>query len=97
MSSASICVYYNKVDPERSRDLRGIVDQLFSVILRELGVTCRWLRRRDDLTTYIEVYPDVHDVSRFEAVLTRECERLRIDRCLAPGGARRAELFVAID
>ena len=96
MSPASIYVYY-KVDPERLRDLRGIVDQLFSVVQRELGVQGRWQRRRDDPTTYMEVYQNVQDAPRLEALLARECERLRIDRCLAPGSARRVEPFVAPD
>ena len=74
-----------------------MVAQLFTVILREGGVRGRWQRRRDDPTTYMEVYPDVQDVPRFEALLARECDRLRIDRYLAPGGARRVELFVAAD
>lgn len=96
MSRASIYVYY-KVDPERLRDLRNVIEQLFAAIQREGGVLGRWQRRRDDPTTYMEVYADVQDAPRFEALLARECERLRVDRYLAPGGARRIELFVPVD
>jgi hypothetical protein len=96
LSTASIYVYY-KVDPGRLRDLRDVIAQLFAAVRREGGIQGRWQRRRDDPTTYMEVYPDVHDVSRLEALLVRECERLRIDRYLAPGSERRVELFVAVD
>ncbi len=96
MSPASVYVYY-RVDPERLRELQDVVEQLFTVVRREVGVTGCWQRRRDDPTTYMEVYPDVDDVPRFEALLARECERLGVYRCLAPGGARRVEFFVAVD
>lgn len=96
MSRASIYVYY-KVDPERLRDLRDVVEQLFTAIQRESGVLGLWQRRRDDPTTYMEVYADVQDASRFEALLAREGERLGVNRFLAPGGARRVELFVPVD
>ncbi|MFZ1908865.1 MAG: DUF4936 family protein [Burkholderiales bacterium] len=96
MSRASIYVYY-KVDPERLRDLRDVVEQLFTAIQREDGVLGRWQRRRDDPTTYMEVYSDVQDAARFEALLARECARLRVDRYLPPGSARRVELFVPVD
>jgi hypothetical protein len=96
LSPASIYVYY-KVDPDRLRDLRDVVEQLFSAVQRESGVRGHWQRRRDDPTTYMEVYPGVLDVPRFEALLAHECDRLRIDRYLAPGGARRVELFVPIE
>ncbi len=94
MNPASIYVYY-KADPERLRDLRSVIEQLFAAIRRAEGVQGSWQRRRDDPTTYLEVYPDVQDLPRFEATLARECERLQIDRYLVPGGARRIELFVA--
>jgi quinol monooxygenase YgiN len=96
LSPASIYVYY-KVDPGHLGDLRDVVRQLFAAIQREGGIQGRWQRRRDDPTTYMEVYPDVRDIPRLEALLARESERLRIDRYLAPGSVRRVELFVAVD
>jgi hypothetical protein len=96
LNRASIYVYY-KVDPERLRDLRDVVEQLFTAIQRESGVLGRWQRRRDDPSTCMEVYADIQDVPRFEVLLARECERLRIDRYLPPGGARRVEFFVPVD
>lgn len=94
--NASVYVYY-KVDPEQLGDLRRAVEQLFSAVERESGVRGRWQRRRDDPTTYMEIYPQVDDFARFETLLGSECKRLGIERFLAPGSVRRVETFVAAD
>ena len=69
-------VYY-KVDPERLPELRAARRALFRVIERECGVRGRWMRRRDDPTTYMEVYEGVKDTAQFEALLEREGARPR--------------------
>ena len=96
MSAASVYVYY-KVDPLQLGDLRRAVEQLFAAVERAGGVRGRWQRRRDDPATYMEIYAEVHDLPRFEALLAGECERLGFERYLAPGSARRVETFVAAD
>lgn len=53
---------------------------------RACGVRGRWMRRRDDPTTYMEVYEAVADEAAFEAVLEREGAKL--------GVARRLERFL---
>jgi hypothetical protein len=40
------------------------------------------MRRRDDPSTYMEVYEDVQDVPAFEAALAREGARLGVERKL---------------
>jgi hypothetical protein len=72
-------VYY-KVDPARLGALRTSVEALFGKIERELGVRGRWMRRRDDPTTYMEVYEGVKDEQAFEALLARESPALGPDR-----------------
>jgi hypothetical protein len=47
----------------------------------------RWMHRRDDPATYMEVYEDVKDAGKFEAVLERESAKL--------GLQRRTERFVS--
>ena len=42
----------------------------------------RWMRRRDDPTTYMEVYEDVSDAAAFEEVLEREGAKLGVPRRL---------------
>jgi hypothetical protein len=78
-------VYY-KLAPERVAGLRASVQRLFDKIEAELGVRGRWMRRRDDPTTYMEVYEDVKNEQAFEALLAREGPAL--------GPERRVERFV---
>ena len=63
------------------------MQRLFSALERECGVRGRWMRRRDDPATYMEVYEGVADSAKFEAVLQRESAGL--------GLQRRTELFVS--
>jgi len=55
---------------------------LFALLERECGVRGRWMHRRDDPTTYMEVYEDVKDTARFEALLELESAKLRVQRRL---------------
>jgi len=75
------------VDPKRLAEVRAGVERLFTVIDRECGVRGRWMHRRDDPATYMEVYEGVKDTAKFEAVLSRESAGL--------GLQRRTELFVS--
>jgi len=79
-------VYY-KVEPRRVAELRAGIERLFAVVERECGVRGRWMHRRDDPATYMEVYEGVKDSAKFEAVLQRESAGL--------GLQRRTELFVS--
>jgi len=74
-------VYY-KVDPGRVAELRRAVTDLFGLIEKQFGVRGRWLRRRDDPATYMEVYEGVSDDSAFEALLEREGAKLGLQRRL---------------
>ena len=75
----SYYVYY-KVAPEGLPALRRGVQALFASIEKQCGVRGRWLRRRDDPATYMEVYEDVKDVTGFEAALEREGAKLGVPR-----------------
>ena len=74
-------VYY-KLEGERLPLIRPLVDELFEKIKRQFGVTGRWMRRRDDPTTYMEVYENVKDEAGFEALLEREGAKLGVPRKL---------------
>lgn len=74
-------VYY-KVEPARVDELRPRVDALFEKIQNQFGVHGRLMRRRDDPTTYMEVYEDVKDERGFEALLEREGAKLGVQRKL---------------
>ena len=79
-------VYY-KVEPARVDEVRRAVQALFALVERECGVRGRWMRRRDDAATYMEVYENVADPARFEALVEREGAKL--------GLQRRVERFVS--
>ncbi|HWM44994.1 MAG TPA: DUF4936 family protein [Burkholderiales bacterium] len=72
-------VYY-KVSPDRLDTIRGQVQSLFSEIQRKTGVRGRWMHRRDDPTTCMEVYEGVKDERAFEALLEREGAKLGVQR-----------------
>jgi hypothetical protein len=72
-------VYY-KVAPERENELRSQVKALFALIEKHTRIRGRWMRRRDDPSTYMEVFEDVKDEAAFEALLDREGARLGLQR-----------------
>ena len=87
-------VYY-RVDPSRAGALRAVVEELFRAIERKSGVRGRWMHRRDDPATRMEVYEGVRDAEAFDALLEAECARLGLARFLAAGAVRRREIFIA--
>lgn len=72
-------VYY-RVDQGLVESLRPKVEKLFEQIQKTFGVRGRWLRRRDDPSTCMEVYEGVTDAKAFEAVLQRESAALGLER-----------------
>ena len=81
-------VYY-KVPPERLGEVRPRVESLFSILEKQSGVRGRWMRRRDDPTTFMEVYEGVRDEGAFEALLEREGARF--------GVPRKVERFISVE
>ena len=74
-------VYYKVASQELNR-VRAAVGELFDAVERECGVRGRWMHRRDDPSTYMEVYEDVEDEAAFEALLEREGAKLGMQRKL---------------
>ena len=72
-------VYY-KLEPARLRQLWPLVQQIFLEIEKQTGIRGRWMRRRDDPTTYMEVFEGVQDERAFEALLEREGAKLGLQR-----------------
>jgi quinol monooxygenase YgiN len=72
-------VYY-RVEPARLDELRGAIEKLFAAIERGSGVRGRWMHRRDEPTTFMEVYENVADDAAFEALLARESAPLGLER-----------------
>lgn len=93
VTRASLYAYY-RINPQRRDALRAAVDALFLAAARAYGAQGRWMRRRDDPTTYLEVYAEVENVDALAAFLRRECERSGFARLLAEGSVRHEEIFV---
>ena len=72
-------VYY-RVDTARIEVVRSSVQELFKKIESRTGVCGRWMHRRDDPSTCMEVYEGVTDDKAFEALLEREAARLGLER-----------------
>ena len=72
-------IYY-RVDPARAGTIRAEIEKLLEKILKESGVRGRWMRRRDDPSTYMEVYEGVADDAQFAALLAREAAGLGLER-----------------
>jgi hypothetical protein len=72
-------VYY-KISPDQVKELAPKVAKLFDEVKKQTGVRGRWLRRRDDPSTYMEVFEGVKDETKFEALLEREGAALGVQR-----------------
>src|SRR5687768_14596872 len=72
-------IYY-KISPGQLEALRPRVQDLFRKAKLDFGVQARWMRRRDDPATYMEVYEGVKDEAAFEALLEREGAKLGMQR-----------------
>ena len=74
-------VYY-RVEAARLVELRRDVEQLFDEVARATGVHGRWMHRRDDPLTCMEVYEGVNDARAFDALLERAAARLGVERTI---------------
>ena len=52
--------------------LRAEIEALFDKVEKHSGVRGRWMRRRDDPATYMEVYEGVEDEKLFQRIITKE-------------------------
>jgi hypothetical protein len=77
------------VDVKRVAEVRAGVEGLFHAIERECGVRGRWMHRRDDPATYMEVYEGVKDEGAFEDLLERESSQF--------GLPRKVERFISLE
>jgi hypothetical protein len=72
-------VYY-KLAPESAAEMRTKVQSLFTLVEEQFGIRGKWMRRRDDPTTYMEVYEGIRDERAFEALLERVGATLGVSR-----------------
>ena len=72
-------VYY-RVDAARAVTLRTDIEKLLKRIQEQSGILGSWMHRRDDPSTYMEVYEGVADDKAFDALLERETAGLGLER-----------------
>ena len=72
-------VYY-KVDAAKLPLLQASIRSLFLKTEKQFGIRGRWMRRRDDPSTYMEVYDNVADGAAFDAFLERETKSFPAER-----------------
>ena len=88
----SYYIYY-RVPAENAKRARAAVNALQRELSDITGTGGRLLRRRDDETTWMEIYESVPDGARFEAELAELVERHGLAALLAPGSSRKQEIF----
>jgi uncharacterized protein DUF4936 len=81
-------VYY-RVDSASIDSIRSLVLKIFKSVKEKTGIQGRWMRRRDDPSTYMEVYEGVKDGAAFEALMQLEGVKL--------GVPRRLEIFTPVE
>jgi hypothetical protein len=92
--SSSYYVYY-RVPPANAARARAAVGALQKDLSLATGVGGRLMRRRDDETTWMEIYENVADGTGFESKLEELAERHGVAALLAPGSSRKQEVFRA--
>ena len=69
MSALHYYVYY-KCDPGRIGELRAVVQEVFRHVQAATKVQGQWQQRRDDPSTFMEVYADVANSTAFDQSLS---------------------------
>ena len=87
-------IYY-RVPAQNAEQARAVVNALQRELSDIAGIGGRLLRRRDDETTWMEIYENVQDGARFEAELAKLVERHGLAALLVPGSSRKQEVFRA--
>jgi len=88
----SFYIYY-RVPARNAERARVAVHELQRELSDIAGISGRLLRRRDDETTWMEIYENAQDEARFEAELAKLVERHGLAALLVPGSARKQEIF----
>jgi hypothetical protein len=85
-------IYY-KVPSENAKRARAAVSAIQQDLSHAMGIVGRLLHRRDDESTWMEIYENVVDARRFEAELSTLVERHGLAALLAAGSTRKQEIF----
>lgn len=93
--NAGFYIYY-RIQADSAGEASRIVGALQADVLKETGVQGRLLHRRDDPSTWMEIYEGIPDEKTFQGVLKTAVERSGFAAILAPGSCRVSEIFVPL-
>jgi len=93
MSGATHFYVWYTVTAERELAVRAVAD-LIAAVEDDTGVAGRVLARRDDASTWMEIYENVGDAAAFERTLATLVRRHDVAR--VSGGLRHVERFAAL-
>lgn len=89
------CYIYYRVAADYADVAREVIGRVLEALEQRVGIVGRLLHRQDEPLLWMEVYDDVRDAARFEAMLNNLLDQHRFARFLATGSARTVERFVA--
>jgi hypothetical protein len=89
-SAASHYYIWYRVSGDAAK-ARACVNALMREVALHAGVVGRLMMRRDDPTTWMEIYENVVDSARFDAVLVDATARSGVAACVSEG--RNVERF----
>ena len=88
-------IYY-RVPAQNAERARVAVNALQCELSEITGIGGRLLRRRDDETTWMEIYENVPEIARFEAEMVKLVVRHGLVALLVPGSSRKQEVFRSV-
>jgi len=86
----SYYIYYRVAQPAQAQTL---VRHIQSSLKARTGIDGRLLRKRDDPSTWMEIYERVEDVDVFEQCLAAAVRATNFEAVLATGDVRHMECF----
>jgi hypothetical protein len=88
--SLSYYIYYRVAQPAQAQTL---VRDIQAALKDKTGIDGRLLRKRDDPSTWMEIYEGVGDIDAFEQCLAAAVQGTNFAAVLVTGGTRHAECF----
>jgi hypothetical protein len=98
VSAIPVHVYiYYRISTPHAAEAHAALSDVMAALRAEFTVSTRLLRGQGDASLWMEVYENVAEPARFEAVLNGLLEKSRFGSWLATDSARRTERFVALE
>lgn len=92
----SYYVYFRIRADANHQEARRRIIAMQTALAAQTGASGTLMARRDDRTTWMEIYTPVTDAHAFEAALQQAVAGADIDALIEPGSARHIERFIDI-